>query len=167
MQNEDPSSWFCHSSLPNFLDTVAPCLCYCSHLQLDMHNSFDFPYFISEIAMNLVYIWISKGFIIIYCLLACVASTSSFSSARASVYCHVVLMCLPPSESVNKVNLLQNSPRHLNSPPSRRPWQPQIIEPRFPASIDCPPPPTSHTPFTPLHATQVTTLCSVSTELTG
>ena len=61
------------------------------------------------------------------------------------------------SESFTK-----NSPRHLNGPPARSPRHPQIKEPRFPASIDCPspppppPPPThthTHTPFTPLHAT--------------
>ena len=108
-----------------FADTVALCLCHCSHLQLDNTILHDF------ISVNLVYIllyqrvqYFSSTLAVIsicmktsFCkakpyILACVACNTARASissvrranARISIFCHVVIMCLLSSESVNKVN---------------------------------------------------------------
>ena len=47
-------------------------------------------------------------------MLACVACTSvSFSSVRALSYCHMVIMCLLSSDSVNKMNFLKPHPANV------------------------------------------------------
>ena len=111
-----------------FSSTVALCLCHRSHLQLDNMHLHDF------ISVNLLWILPLSESLVLFSTLAltsicfslhedlilqieilhtgmrslCTASASIISvqcaNVRSSIFCHVVIMCLLSSESVNKVN---------------------------------------------------------------